>query len=205
MSEIGNASVMVNANEGVTDSLQIVQGNLQSYIKNGNDESLEAVALELRRRPGLFGIIFPGRILRESEELTIQKMKDMYKTRQTLFETYTNVMVEQIKNQGQMLIKSKLQGYEGELSQQAMQIQTNLTEFSQVKLAEIQNTFARSRANFAERIDKQMKDAEKYKGNTVLYAKLNANLEKEIDTFFGTIEELLDGFRESLKNKLNNG
>jgi hypothetical protein len=200
----GNKSLL-NTNEKGNDdtkSLQVVAKNLQTAIASGSNESLQAVDYELKRRPGLFGIMFPGRILKENEELTVQNMKDMYQIRQSLLNAWVNVQVELTNNEGQMIIKSKLQGYEGELSHQAMQIQADLTEFSQKKLAEIQDTFARSRATFAERIDKQTKEAEKYKDNAFLYKNLQENLDKEIEMFFSTISDLLNGFKDSLKNKL---
>jgi len=185
------------------ESLQIVAKNLQTAIQTGTDVALQAVNFEIRRRPGLFGIMFPGKILRENEELTIQNMKDMYQIRQDLLKAWVNVQLELTKNEGQMIIKSKLQRYEGELSQQAMQIRTDLTEFSQRKISEMMDTFDRSTSTFAERIDRQTKDAEKYKDNAFLYEKLKKNLEKEAEMFFTTISELLDGFKEALNNKLN--
>jgi len=92
--------------------------------------------------------------------------------------------MELIKNEGQMIIKSKLQKYEGELSQQAMQIRTELTEFSQKKISEMMDTFDRSTSNFAERIDRQTKEAEKYIDNEFLYNNLKQNLLKEQEMFF---------------------
>jgi hypothetical protein len=185
------------------ESLQVVARNLQTAIQSGSNDALQSVNFELRRRPGLFGIMFPGKVLRENEELTIQNMKDMYQIRQDLLKAWVNVQLELTKNEGQMIIKSKLQHYEGELSQQAMQIRTDLTEFSQRKIAEMMDTFDRSTSSFAERIDRQTKEAEKYKDNSLLYTNLRKNLEKESEMFFTTISELLDGFKEALNNKLN--
>lgn len=130
-------------------------------------------------------------------------MKDVYQSRQDLMKAYINVQLELTKNEGQMVIKSKLQKYEGELSQQAMQIRTDLTEFSQRKIAEMMDTFDRSTSTFAERVDRQTKEAEKYKENEFLYNNLKKNLQKEQEMFFSTIEELLKGFKEALNNKLN--
>jgi len=157
-----------DVNNDDSKSLQVVAKNLQTVIATGNSEAMQAVSYELQRRPGLFGILFPGKILKENEELTVQNMKDMYQTRQNLLNAWVNVQLELTKNEGQMIIKSKLQGYEGELSQQAMQIRTDLTEFSQRKISEMMDTFDRSTQTFAERIDRQTRDAEKYKDNSLL-------------------------------------
>ena len=186
-----------------SDSLKVLADNFKAMIENRSDEAAQAVDFELRRRPGLIGLLFPGKILKENEEFAIQNMKDVYQSRQEMFKAYVNIQMEILRNEGQMIIKSKLQKYEGELSQQAMQIRTDLTEFSQNKIAEMMNTFDRSRASFLERIDRQYKDAEKYKDNGFLYENLKKNLDKEIQMFFSTIEELLDGFKEALHNKLN--
>ncbi|GHT61681.1 hypothetical protein FACS1894109_20380 [Spirochaetia bacterium] len=196
LSRIGEAG-------GDNEGLQIVARNLRDAIQTGNDSALQSVNFEIQRRPGIFGIMFPGRILRENEELSIQNMKDMYGVRQDMLKAWVHVQLELTKNEGQMIIKSKLQGYEGELSQQAMQIRTDLTKFSQQKIAEMMDTFDRSTATFAERIAKQTKEAERYKDTPFLYAKLQQNLEKEAEMFFATISELLDGFKEALNNKLN--
>jgi hypothetical protein len=191
------------AGENESGSLQVVERNLKSYIQTGNDNALQAVAVEMRRRPGLFGIMFPGKILRENDELTIQNMKDMYKARQDQFNALVAVQIERTKLEGQMLIQSKLQGYEGQLSKQAMQIRTDLTEFSQRKILEMLETFHKSTSVFAERIEKQTQDAEKYKDNSLLYNKLKQNLEREMEMFFETIDRLSSGFTEALNNKLN--
>jgi hypothetical protein len=186
------------------ESLQVVANNLQiMMLQERNDEAKSVVESEMRRRPGLFGIMFPGRILKENEELAVQNMKDVYQSRQDMMKAYVNVRIELMKNEGQMVIKSKLQKYEGELSQQAMQIRTDLTEFSQRKIAEMMNTFDRSTSTFAERIDRQTKEAEKYRENEFLYNNLRQNLQKEQEMFFSTISELLNGFKEALNNKLN--
>jgi hypothetical protein len=167
------------------ESLQVVANNLQTMmLQERNDEAKLAVESELRRRPGLFGIMFPGRILKENEELAVQNMKDVYQSRQEMMKAYVNVRIEVMKNEGQMVIKSKLQKYEGELSQQAMQIRTDLTEFSQRKIAEMMDAFDRSTSAFAERIDRQTKEAEKYRENEFLYNNLKQNLQKEQEMFF---------------------
>jgi len=185
------------------ESLRAVAVNLQTAIRTGTSDALRAVSMEAGRRPGLLGIMFPGKVLKENEELAIRNMKDIYQTRHDLLRAWVNVQLELTRNEGQMMIKSKLQSYEGELSRQAMQIRTDLTEFSQLKIAEMMDTFDRSTAAFAERIDRQTREAEKYKDNLFLYAKLKQNLEKESDMFFATISGLLDGFKEALNNKLN--
>jgi hypothetical protein len=113
------------------------------------------------------------------------------------------VQIERTKLEGQMLIQSKLQGYEGQLSKQAMQIRTDLTEFSQRKILEMMETFHKSTSVFAERIEKQSQDAEKYKDNSMLYSKLKQNLEREMEMFFETIDRLSSGFTEALNNKLD--
>jgi hypothetical protein len=190
-------------NTNTSETLQAVDKNAKNIIQAGEDAVFQTVQHEVRRRPGLFGLMFPGKILRENDELTIQKMRDTYKSRQDIVKAYIDAQVELVKNQGQMSIKSKLQGYEGELSQQAMQIRTNLTEFSQRKLSEMTGTFEKSRVDFLERTERQLNEAEKYKSNTFLYNKLEQNLHKEIEVFFDTIADLLDGFTEALNNKLN--
>ena len=186
-----------------SDTLQVLAHNFKAMIENRSDEATAAVEFELRRRPGLIGLLFPGRILKENEEFAIQNMKDVYQTRQEMFKAYVNIQMEILRIEGQMIIKSKLQKYEGALSQQAMQIRTDLTEFSQRKIAEMMDTFDRSTTAFAERIDRQTKEAEKYKDNEFLYEGLRKNLQKEAEMFFSTIDELLNGFKESLSNKLN--
>jgi hypothetical protein len=196
-------SVVGVAGENESGSLQVVERNLKSYIQTGNDNALQAVAVEMRRRPGLFGLMFPGKILRENDELTVQNMKDMYKARQDQFNALVAVQIERTKLEGQMLIQSKLQGYEGQLSTQAMQIQKDLSEFSARKLLEMQDTFQKSTSVFVERIAQQTNEAETYKENSMLYGKLKQNLERETDMFFDTMEKLRNGFKEALENKLS--
>ena len=198
-----NDQSLVN-DEGGKESLETVANSLKAMIlQKSSDDAASAVEYEMRRRSGLLGIMFPGRILKENEQLAVQNMKDVFQSRQQLMEAYINVQLELTKNQGKMIIKSKLQHYEGQLSLEAIQINANLGVFSQKKIAEMTETFARSRMDFAERLDRQHKEAEKYKGNEFLYEKLIKNLNKETEVFFTMVEELLDGFIKSLTNKLN--
>jgi hypothetical protein len=199
----GSLIKSTNGNDAESKSLQNVETNLKSVIVSDNNDAMQAVSFELQRRPGLVGLLLPGRILKENEEITVQTMKGIFQRRQDMLKAWVNVQIELTKNEGQMIIKSKLQGYEGELSQQAMQIRTDLTEFSQRKISEMMDTFDRSTTTFAERLNRQTQEAEKYRDNPFLYDRLKHNLEKEADMFFTTISELLDGFKEALKNKLN--
>ncbi len=172
--------------------------------KNANDAA-SAVEFEMNRRSGLFGIMFPGKFLKEHEQLAIQNMKDVFQSRQELMQVYLNVQIELTKNQGQMIIKSKLQYYEGELSQKAMQIKTDLMKFAEAKKNEISSVLERSRIDFMERMDRQDKEVEKYKHNARLYKRMKKSLNNEMEIFISTIDELLKGFKKSLDDKLNQG
>ena len=186
---------------GVGD-LQNVERNLQMAIQTGNSDAIQAVELELKRRPGVFSILFPGRILKENEELQIQNMKDMYKMRQNLLNAWINVKLEMTKNQGEMIIEKQCQTYGQELKTQDLKHLTELTDLAAKKRAEIQETLLKSQKDFSERIDDHMKDAEVYKKtNKVLYKALQDSFAKQIETFMRTTDELLNSFIDSLTKK----
>ena len=56
---------LVNIGGGANDneSLQVVANNLKTMIQTGSNDAAAAVKYEMNRRPGLFGLMFPGRIL----------------------------------------------------------------------------------------------------------------------------------------------
>ena len=190
--------------ESNNESLETLAQNVKGYFQSEDQKALEAISTELNKRPALISFFFPGKIEKENQEITIQTMREQFKNRQEMLRIYMDILTYQTKIEGEMLIKAKTQHYEGRLSQQAMQIRTELTAFSQTKIDEMTSIFKKSRVNFSERVDEQFSAAEKYKGkNDFLYQQFTESLHKETALFFGTIETLLTDFKEDLKNKLD--
>jgi len=145
------------------EDLQVVANKMKEYVKSENEAVLEEVASKLNERPGLIGVFFPSKVQKEYDKLTIQKMKNLFNTRENMLQAYTNTQIELAKKAGDRLIASKVQQYEGQLSMQAMEIRATLTEFAQIKINDMSATFEKSRIPFGERRERQIKDAERYK------------------------------------------
>ncbi len=184
------------------EDLQVVSNKMKEYISTENEAVLEAIRKKLNERPGIIGTIFPSKVKKEFDKLTIQKMKSLFETRENMLSVYTNTQIELARLAGDKMIESKILQYDGELSKQGMQIKADLTEFAQLKINDMSDTFEKSRIPFGERRARQLKDADKYKDDEFYYNRLKQNLNTEAEVFFNTIEDLLIGFKDALKNRL---
>ena len=182
--------------------LQSVATKMKEYVTTENVAVLSEIQDKLRQRPGLIGVIFPGKLQREYDKLSVQKMKDFYATQKLMTEAYTNTLIELAKKEGDMAIALRMEQYGNVLSAVAMENRKKLTTLAQININEMSDTFEKSRTPFLERIERQVKEGEKYKNIDFLYNSHLQSLKKETEIFMATIEELLQGFKDALQKKL---
>lgn len=123
------------------NDIQIIANQMKEYFGNENEELLNVIAQKLDTHPEIANSFSLHISKREWERLNVEKLKKLFASDEKLLEAYTNLQIELIKIAGDRLIASKLQQYEGERSVQAMQIKTALTEFAQMKINQMSNTF----------------------------------------------------------------
>ncbi|GHV22642.1 hypothetical protein FACS189428_5030 [Clostridia bacterium] len=183
--------------------LQSVATKMKEYVSTENEAVLSEIQDKLKQRPGLIGVLFPGKLQREYDKLSVQKMKDFYATQKIMTEAYTNTLIELAKKEGDMAIALRMEQYGNVLSAVAMENRKKLTTLAQININEMSETFEKSRTPFLERIERQVKEGEKYKNIDFLYNSHLQSLKKETEIFMATIEELLQGFKDALKKKLD--
>ena len=197
-----NNQIVTNSNIS-GDELQEISQNTREYMKTSNNQVLQMITEKVNGRQGLLGILFPSKIQKEHEKQTIEQMRSLFKGRKEMIEAVLNLQLTMAKHFTEMMIASKLQQWEGQLSLQAMQIRTDLTAFSQIKFNEMKTVFDKSRIEFGDRQAYLESECERHKNLDYLYKRYKHNLEFETDVFFDMIEELLTGFKDALKNKLS--
>lgn len=198
-----NNSNHLSVNQTTEDDLQEVSNKMRQYVNTESENLLEVIKDKINERPGLFGVLFPGKVKKEHDKLTIQKMKNLFEAREDMLAAYTNTQIELARKAGDKMIEAKVIQYSAENQELAMQKQTELTAFAQLKINDMSANFEESRIPFGARRKRQMIDAEQYKDDDYYFKRLIKNLNKESDVFFDTIEDLLNGFKEAMKRRLN--
>jgi hypothetical protein len=190
-------------NELSHKELQEISDNTREYLKTSNNEVLEMITEKVNARPGLMGVLFPSKIQKEHEKLTIEQMKSLFKGRQDMLGAVLNLQLTLAQKMSEMIITRKVQEWGRDLSIQQMQIITELTMFSQLKLKDMKAVFDESRITFGERMAQLDADCEKYKAIEYLYNNYKKNLIHETDIFFSLIQKLYTGFNDALENKIS--
>ena len=184
------------------NELQLVAPKIKEYISNQNDAVWSEIEKNLEQRPGLLGILFPGKLKSEYEKLSVQKLKDSYAVQKLMTEAYAHALIELVKKEGDMMIKQRVLQFEDILAKDAVKYRTEITAYVQTSINNMSDIFKESRTQFLARMDQQYDEGEKYKHRPHLYSAHAQSLNKETDIFMATIEELLQGFKDALKKKL---
>jgi hypothetical protein len=200
MDDNQNLSVL---DENSTLDLKSVTPKMKEFIINSNEVILSEIQDKLRQRPGLVGVLFPGKLQREYDKLSVQKMKDSYAIQKLMMDAYTNSLIEQAKKESDMAIALRVEQYENVLKAVKINNRKQLTAIAQTCINEMSATFEQSRIAFGERRERQIKDVERYKKDEFYYKKLKQNLNKEAEIFLDTIGDLLQGFKDALINKFD--
>lgn len=200
-----NKQHLSNLNGTTEEDLQVVSAKMKEYVSTESEAVLEVITEKLNERPGLIGALFPSKVKKEHDKLTIQKMKNLFEARENMLSVYTNTQIELARKAGDKMIESKIMQYDGELIEQAMIMQKNLTSLAQININEMSEVFKKSRESFSDRRIEQLTKFHKIKDiDPTGYQSQIKSLDTEQVIFMETIDDLLNGFKDSLKNKLKN-
>jgi hypothetical protein len=200
-----NKQHLSSLNGATEEDLQVVSDKMKEYVSTESEAVLEVITNKLNERPGLIGALFPSKVKKEHDKLTIQKMKNLFEARENMLSVYTNTQIELARKAGDKMIESKIMQYDGELIEQAMLMQTSLTSTAQVNINEMSKVFQKSRESFSDRRIEQLTKFHKTKDiDPTGYTAQIKSLDTEQVIFMETIDDLLNGFKDSLKNKLKN-
>jgi len=198
-----NKQHLSNLNGATEEDLQVVSNKMKEYISTESEAVLEVIKDKLNERPGLIGALFPSKVKKEHDKLTIQKMKNLFEARENMLDVYTNTQIELARKAGDKMIESKVMQYDEELIDQAMMMQKNLTIQAQIKINELSVVFKKSKSSFMKNRIEQLKEFEEHKEyDPSGYESMIKSLETEKEIFVETIENRLRGFVKALEKKL---
>ena len=173
------------------EELQTISNDVKKYVDTENDAMLQVALEKINQKPNFWQKLFPGKFQKMQEELTINKMQSIYKAKDQMFALYTGIQLEIARQQGDALIAAT-----------GMHLREQLTKFAETKISSMSETLERSRTEFAARMKTQLQNIENYKDFPELSEPYHQSLKDEISIYYSFIKELLDGFRQTLNNKV---
>jgi|GEM_PF-5101842 len=180
-------------------SLRSLANNIEEYISTENEVILTEITKKLDERPGLIGVLFPSKIQREHDKLTIQRMKQLFRIQEQGLDIYTNVQFALLKNAGNKLIASQTQQFDGELTEEALRIQTRLTSVINDALANMIPKIEETKKQIKESAKRQYEDLEQYKHIDFLYNEVKSNLQQETKMFLDICKKNIQNFENDLE------
>jgi hypothetical protein len=175
-----------------TQDLTEISRAMKDYVESENESSMRALVHMMNNKPGFFARLFPTAYEQELEEITLDRMRTMYKAKKKFFELYTEIQLEIARKEGDALIATV-----------GMDLQGKLTAFATSKIEEISQTIGESRQRFMQRMVPQLQDLDNYKAFPDLHGPAHQSVKNEIKTYFQGIDELLRGFIEALKSRVS--
>lgn len=173
------------------EDLKQISMAMKDYINTEDETAMEKVVQKINKKPGLLSRLFPNAYEKEEQRITLDRMRTIYKAKKDFFELYTVIQLEIARKQGDALIASA-----------GMSLQTNLSKFATVKIAEMKETIDTSKENFFQRMDAQRQTVEQYKHFPELYEPAVQSMKQEIKIYFKSIEQLLEGFNAAMNSKV---
>ena len=156
---------------------------------------------ELEKWSGPMGI-FENQIQKEFKKEAIKHVNNRFNRIEKATSLVVDIMLEQVRRDGEKMILAKTQQYDSELIEQAIDIRARLTAVCQTHLDEISVVFHRSRKMFVERICIQEAEADQCKHIDFLYDEYKESIRHETTIFFQIIKDHLEKFRGALNISL---
>ena len=170
--------------------LKEVATGMQEYIRSANAESRHAV-LEAANRRGLWQRMFPTQYERERQRIGVQGLRQLSESRRELLEVYTQTQIEIARKSADALVAA-----------QGMHLQSQLATFASAKISELNETMNAARAKFLNDMEPQFLMIEKFQHRQELYAPAYQSVQQQIEGYFSFNGKLLNGFIESLNNRV---
>lgn len=171
--------------------LQSISNEVKKYVDNENDAMLQVALQKINQNPNFWQRLFPGKFQKMQEELTMNKMQNIYKAKEQMFSIYTGVQLEIARQQGDALIAAT-----------GMHLQDQLARFAASKIDSMTDTLEGSMNSFMEKMYRQRENIDKYKKFPDMADRYEQSLKNEQEIYFSFIEQLLQNFRETLERKI---
>ena len=179
--------------EGVSiDELKTIAVSMKNYVETENDATIEQVAAVMKKNTGFWARMFPSQLQKVQNQVTVDRLRSLYKAKEQFFQLYTDVQLEIARKQGDALIASV-----------SMDLQAKLAAFATQKVEDLTQTIGESRSRFMQRMRPQFEELETYKDIPTLYDRASQSVNHELNTYFKSIDKLLDGFVNALESKVS--
>ncbi len=200
-----NQVTVSQVQDATQEEMQDVSLKMKEYIQTQNENHLQEIASKLNSRPGLLGALFPNALQREHNKLTVQRMKEIFKSQSELLKVYTNAQVELAKKQADYVIQREVAKYGEELTAEKLEIQKRLTARANAGIDVMTTEFEKSRDSYDDKRARQMQKTLQFKDIDPEYYEMKMDsLRNEAKVFFKSIDTLLEGFTEALQQKISN-
>jgi hypothetical protein len=173
------------------DELEQVSSSMQEYIRAANSESREA-ALEAMNRRGVMQRLFPTQYEKERQRIGVQTLRQVSEAKRELLDVFTRTQIEIARKQADVLIAT-----------QGVNLQTQLARFASEKIQDLNSTINAARERFLNEIAPQFDMVERFQNRPEIYKPAYDSLLHQIDVYFSHNAALLDGFNQSLRNRVN--
>jgi len=164
---------------------------VEEFVDTENDASMQLVQERLSQNPTILQRLFPGKFRKMQEQLIMNKMKKRDDAQEVLFDLYTGIKLELARQQGDTLIAAT-----------GMHLRDQLTKFALEKISSMGVTMESHKNEFVIRMKRQLKNVKEYEDFPELSEPYHQSLKDEISTYFTFNKNLLDGFKDTLNNKV---
>lgn len=182
---------IIKSDESLNEFSEVANA-IEKYATKEDDANLEYILDRVNKNPSLLTRLFPSKIQKEYDKLSIDHMKSLFQSKSELLKVYNDIKLQIAKKQGDALIAAV-----------GMHLQDKLATIAAEKINSVQDTLEKSRERHMIRMQRQY-DAVKSYTNSESKEMFLKSLKNEEITYFKTVQEILDGFINSLKTKLVN-
>ncbi len=182
-------------NQNITEKnypkdLEALSNKIRESVIADNDDVYNLLTDEVNKSPSLMATLFPSEMQREKQSMSIQRIKSLASKKAELMTLYFKVKLEMARLEGDVLIKAT-----------GSHLKTQLAIFVTAKIDEMDSAILVSRENTMRKMKPYIDAIEQYKDYPMLYDPAKKSIDNQIINYMCTIDELLDGFRNSLKTE----
>ena len=178
------------AEKNYPQDLEALSNKIRESVIAENDDVYKLLTDEVNKSPSLMAKLFPSAMQREKQDMTIQRVRNLASKKEELLTLYFKVKLEMARLEGDVLIKAT-----------GSHLKTQLAIFVTAKIDEMDSAILISRENVMRKMKPHIDSIEQYKDYPMLYEPAKKSILNQIINYMSTIDELLDGFRNSLKTE----
>lgn len=173
-----------------------VSNNLSDYLKSQSDEISPLIIEKINEEPRLKNLwgLMPNKITKEHNAMTVERMRQIFKSKTDVFEYYSQTQLELVKIAGQIMIqKADVSGV------------AELTKHIEKETEELNLVIEKGNKSFFASRARQMADREQYKNDKEAYDTYNGILSSALKKRTESIDILTEQYLNAMKKRNDNG